>query len=248
MPKIPKVTDIPIELIDDNPLSANEEDTSTFEKLKDLMEEHGLLQFPVVRKVGDRYVMLGGKHRKDAFRALGGTTIPSIVIESPMSKEEEFNLVNNFNLVHGSMMKRTISKIVRQEGLDPTKLDLFKFPTGIILPVLEEEDLRKKTAEAQRNTKINELILEVSKQIAKQMVSEKDELLTMLVVEDQVAAVIRIPFKSKGEARHKAPDIKERIKSSLVDFGSQETPIENSGVDRPNNTTENQDLPTELDK
>lgn len=214
---------ISTDLIDDNPLSANEQDTVTFKKLTDQVDRLGLIEIPVVMKKPDgRYAMISGKHRKDSFVHLGGREIPAIVIDKPASKEDEFNLVNNMNLIKGDMRKRELVKIIKENDLDPTKIDLLKMPSALLMPSINHEDLAKKSEELKRRARLNELVLEISKQIAEQVLREKDELVSLIVLNDTIAAVIRVPFKSKKLVRNKGDEIKVKIEKALMDVESSE--------------------------
>lgn len=222
-PKVHMPQMVDIDLIDDNPLSANEQDTVTFKKLTDQMDSLGLIEIPVVIKKPDgRFKMMSGKHRKDAFKHLGGKEIAAIVLDEPPSKEAEFNLVNNMNLIKGDMRKRSLVKIIKDQNLDPTKIDLLKMPSSLLIPAINHEDIAKTREEMQRKARLNELVLEISKQIAEQILREKDEMVSLVLFNDSITAVIRVPFKSKKIIRNKADDIKEKISQALLDVDTSE--------------------------
>jgi len=79
-----------------------------------------------------------------------------------------------------------------------------------------EELIKIRDEEAQRAAKIADLTLRVSGLIAKQMIDGKDDILTFLVVEDKIAAVIRIPFSSGQTARKSAGEIKKGMEQFLM--------------------------------
>ena len=216
--------------VDENEYSANVEDSVTFERLQEQLNKYGLLDRSSVRplrpdesKPGKRWKVIHGRHRLAALQASGETKAKVILVDTPFEPEEEFNLVNNMNLVHGDSNKRDLVKIIRTHKLDPTKVDLFKLPTDLLMPSIEPSDLLKHDKEIQRSMAIQKLTLEIAKQLAQIMQDEKDDLISFLVVEDRVAAVLRIPFNS-GEsgarsgrqmAREKATMIKGLIKKAI---------------------------------
>jgi len=222
-PKLREPVLIDIDKIDDNPYSANVEDTATFTKLQEGIDKHGLLEIPVVRKTPEgRYLMMSGKHRKDAFKSLGGKQIYAIVMDSDLSPEEEFNEVNNFNLIKGDMKKKELVKIAKEHNLDPTKIDLFKIPSRLLFPVVDVSDINKAQEETRRNARLNQLILEIAKVIGPHVLKDRDELITVMLVQDSVVAILRIPFVDKKKCREKAEDIEAKLTKALAEFSVDE--------------------------
>ena len=214
-----EVIEIDINRLEENELSANKEDSMVFERLKKELQKWGMVELPVVVKDGERYRIIAGHHRVRAWKALGHNTVKVVVIEKKMDKEEEFNLVNNLNLIKGDTSKGEIIKKVRQHKLNPEKIDLFRYPTTQLFPRLSAEDIKVKEDEKKRQAKINQLTLTIAKEIAKEMIDEKDELVSFLVVRDKACAVIRVPFKSGRVARERASHIKELIKKAIKEAG-----------------------------
>ncbi|HBJ80732.1 ParB N-terminal domain-containing protein [Pseudothermotoga sp.] len=210
------IIEVEIDKLENNPLSVNKEDSFVFERLKKELSKWGILELPVVLQDGDRLRIISGHHRVRAWKALGHKTVKVVKITKSLDKEEEFNLVNNLNLVRGEISRSEIIKKVRQLKLNPEKLDLFKFPVTQLFPRLNAEDIVEKDNEQQRLAKINELTLKIAKEIAKTMVEEKDELVTFIVVKDKACAVLRIPFKSGKIAREKAEHIKKIIQKAII--------------------------------
>lgn len=213
-----ELVDVEIDKIEDNPLSANIEDSFVFERLKKELEKWGVVEPPIVIEKEGKLTVIAGHHRIRAWKALGHNTITVLKVDANLDKEDEFNLVNNLNLIKGEVTGSEIIKKVRENNLNVEKLDLFRFPASQLFPRLTSEDLTKKENEQERLAKINDLTLKVAKEIAKVMVEEKDELVTFLVVNDKACAAIRIPFKSGSEARKKAGDIKKKIQESLMNI------------------------------
>jgi len=215
-PKLIEPQLVDISLIDDNPYSANEQDTATFEKLQENIKKFGLVEIPVLKRKPDgRYSVLSGKHRKDAFSSLGGSKIYAVVLDTPLDPEEEFNTVNNFNLIKGDMRKNKLVRIVKENNLDPTKIDLFKLPQKMLFPAVEIEDIKKAQDEAKRAARVNQLALEISKLLAPIVYEEKDELVSFIIVKDTPIALLRIPVKEKKKARAFADVIEKGITDLL---------------------------------
>lgn len=150
------------------------------------------------------------------MKALGAEEEQFIVYHGKIgSKEDMFNIVNNLNTIKGTIRKSAIMSKIKELKLDPTKIDIHKFPQAIITPAITKEDMDNKSTELQRRAKINEMTLKIAKEIAQQMLDEKDELITFLVVQDRPVAVLRIPFSKTATAREKAQDIKRRIQDAL---------------------------------
>jgi len=214
-----KIIEVAISRLNENELSANKEDSMVFERLKKELQKWGMVELPVVVKDGEGYRIIAGHHRIRAWKALGHDTVKAVVIERKMDKEEEFNLVNNLNLIKGDISKGEIIKKVRQHKLNPEKIDLFRYPTSQLFPRLSAEDIKTQDDEQKRLAKINQLTLVIAKEIAKAMVDEKDELVSFLVVRDKACAVIRIPFKNGKAARERASHMKELIKKAVEEAG-----------------------------
>ncbi len=74
------IKDIPLELIDQNPMQPRREfDSGALKQLADSIEENGLISPIVVRKLNDRYQLIAGERRFLAFLMLDKDTIPAIV-------------------------------------------------------------------------------------------------------------------------------------------------------------------------
>jgi len=217
-----EIREVSLDELVENQFSANEEDTATFEKLKGELEKWGVLDLPVVRELkpeemqpGKKYKIIHGRHRIAALKASGEASLNVVLLRAKFEHpEDEFNLVNNINLIHGDISPRTLTKIIRRDNLDVTKIDVFKHPISSLIPKITES-AASKNSEAQRNAAIHQLTLEISKEIAKSLIDEKDEMLTFLLVRDKPVAVLRIPFKSGEEARKHSLDIKGRIAEAL---------------------------------
>jgi ParB family chromosome partitioning protein len=69
---------VPIETIDPNPRNPRRRITG-IDELAESLSQHGLLQPPVVRPVGERYELVAGHRRFAAAQALGWTELPVLV-------------------------------------------------------------------------------------------------------------------------------------------------------------------------
>lgn len=217
-----ELVDIDIELLIDNELSANEEDTATFDALKGQIEKFGFMEFPVVvRQPDGRYRLIAGHHRKRVAKAKGLKKIKCVVISADVAalldQEGEFNLVNNMNLVRGGVRKVKLMEIARAKKLDPTKLDIFKFPATRLLPKVDSSTLADKSAESTRKAKLVNLAMRIAQEIATTIVDEKDELVSCIIARDQLACVIRLPFPDGVRARSSAAGLKKILKDNLDD-------------------------------
>lgn len=228
---LPEVITVNISELEDNSLSVNEQDEVTFDKLQESLKKYGWLEMPVVLEVesqsdsdfsvdGKRYRIISGRHRIRAAEAIGEKTVRVQVVPPGIfeSREDEFNLVNSMNTVKGVMTKKNLAHVITKEGLDPTKIDVFKFPIHMLMPKPSEKDMASRNLESLRNKRLHELTMVVSKEIAKSISDERDELVTILVVDDKAAALIRIPFKTGERARKFAPDIKSALVETMTNF------------------------------
>ncbi len=211
------VKDIDIALVVDNELSVNEEDTYTFNRLKAQLEKYGMMELPVVREDGEgKYRVISGHHRIRAWNTLGHSSVKVVVAATPLqNREEEFNLVNNFNTIRGTIRKQTLIGKVREYDLDVKKLDIFKFPVNKLFPLLSCEDMQQGDDDQRRKAKINELTLVIAKEIAKAVYDARDEMVSVICVKDKAAAILRLPFKSGAIARERADELKKAIRRGI---------------------------------
>lgn len=95
--------DIPVEAVDPHPDNPNKMGQREFDLLVQNIEEAGFIEAVFVRRVGDRYRMIGGEHRWRAAQYLGFEKIPAVVVDDSMADEmEEFQLVR-LNAIHGKI-------------------------------------------------------------------------------------------------------------------------------------------------
>lgn len=172
-----------------NQLSANEEDGSTYNRLKKELEEYGMLDLPVVLRAPDKSSVriLSGHHRWRAWKELKHNKIDAIVVEGKLTKEEEFNLVNNLNSIRGDTTLSRVKRIVRQFSLDVTKLDVFKMPLSALMP---RSSMNVGNEDMARKARLRDMAIKLAGELAEILVDQRDEDLIAFAVEGKMVAVI----------------------------------------------------------
>lgn len=207
------VQEVEIALIEANPLSANVEDGATFSRLRSELKEHGMLELPVMLKNGTKFRVIAGHHRVEAWSQLGHATTDAIVVEGKLTKEEEFNLVNNLNTIHGGLSVSRVKRVVRQAELDVTKLDLFKYPLTRLMPGATKPI----DGPAQRRAKIRDMSLRIASKVAEVLLDDMNAAVVCFRVEDQPVAVVRLNL-TKQSARKNISTLKSKVRKSLKEW------------------------------
>ena len=185
-----------------------------------------MVELPVViEEAPGQFRMIAGHHRVRAWQEIGHEEADCVVLpaEAIGSREEEFNLVNELNRVRGHTSDSELLRIVRREGLDVKAINVHGLPRELLAPRIKPEDLAGIDEQAARKARILELTHRVSREIAQLMVDERDELLTVLVVKDKVAAVFRLPMRNATVARKAAPILRDRMEDVLAQVLSEAT-------------------------
>jgi len=92
----PAPGEIPVDRIDPNPEQPRRRfEESALASLSDSIEQHGVLQPVVVRRVGDRYQLLVGERRWRAARAAGLAAIPAVIADVDDRDRLELALIEN---------------------------------------------------------------------------------------------------------------------------------------------------------
>jgi len=105
------VRDLPIELIDPNPMQPRQQfDPKTVEELAASIDRYGLLEPVVVTQEGSRWQLVAGERRLRAHKQLGKKTIPAIVRTSSDLERLELALIEN-------MQRQDLNPMERAEGL-----------------------------------------------------------------------------------------------------------------------------------
>lgn len=184
-----------------NPLSANEEDGATFERLKKELEKYGLIDLPIVLRDTKSKVLriIAGHHRVRGWKEIGNTTIIVIILEGELDKEEEFNLVNNLNAIRGDTTTSRVKRVIRSQELDVTRLDLFKHPLSKLLP--KTADANPANDDMLRKAKLRDMAIKVAGELAEIIVDNRDEELVCFAIEGKLVAVVHVtstPPKVRG--------------------------------------------------
>jgi ParB family chromosome partitioning protein len=180
-----KIVEINVELIDPNPFQPRKvfSDDELVE-LAESIEQHGLIQAIVVRKVGDRYQLISGERRTRATKLAGLPTIKAQVYENvgdkamaewalieniqrvdlnPVEVARSYQqLINNHNYTHDDL-----SKIVsKSRSAITNSLRLLKLPEVVLLWI-EEGKISGGAARALCSDKI-----ENPEEVAKRVIEE----------------------------------------------------------------------------
>lgn len=183
--KSEKIVELNVELIDPNPFQPRQvfSDDELVE-LAESIEQHGLIQAIVVRKVGDRYQLISGERRTRATRLAGLPTIKAQVYENVGDKAmAEWALIENIQRVdlnpvevarsyqqlidnHG-YTHEDLSKIVsKSRSAITNSLRLLKLPEVVLLWI-EEGKISGGAARALCSDKI-----ENPEEVAKRVIEE----------------------------------------------------------------------------
>lgn len=211
---------LPVGEIRANPLSANVEDGATYARLKREIEEHGLLELPLVLKKDNSYQFLAGQHRAKAWQELGHDSIDVLLVEGEMSPEEEFNLVNNLNQIRGTVTLANLKRVIRKHELAIEQLDVFKYPVSRLIPKLTAQTLDSDLA---RRARIRDMSLQIAAKVAESLLDDINESVVVFRVKDKIAAVVRVNL-TKSAARKNASILKRHIKRSFDAWLDDESP------------------------
>jgi len=185
---------IPIQTIEMNALSANEEDGATFERLKTELGKHGMIDLPVVldiqgKNIAFEYRCIAGHHRIKAWNALGNLEVDAVVLEGELTPEEEFNLVNNLNGIRGSTTLSSVKRVIRAQKLDVSQIDLFKFPATKLMPSVKLEATQNT---AQRRAKIRDMSLKIAPKLAEVILDDMEAVVVALRHDDKLVLTIAV--------------------------------------------------------
>lgn len=87
---------LPLTLIDTNPNQPRKCFAETeLSELAASIEQNGLIQPIIVRKIGERYEIIAGERRFRAVKQLGRSEIPAIVVEADDAKAAKYSLIEN---------------------------------------------------------------------------------------------------------------------------------------------------------
>lgn len=109
------LVELPIELIQPHPLSAQIYNDGPDQQLVEGIRQHGLLHPLVVTPRGDGHLLLAGHRRLEAVRTLGWSTVPARVVQVALEDEAELIIEANRS------REKTASQRLREaHALEPT--------------------------------------------------------------------------------------------------------------------------------
>jgi hypothetical protein len=190
--KTPEIVSLRKDQIEFSPLNPNREDSSTFASLKKSIEEHGMLDLPVVQVAGDgTFRCVGGEHRlKAMFEEY--EEVPVIVAPRTYTAEDEFNVIGNLNLIRGKITLANLRKVVQDHDLDVGKIDLHGVPPWM-LGKEKTESFKTQEKRAADELKAKQLALQIAKPLAVTILEDRDED-GLLVCEAEGKAVVLAGF------------------------------------------------------
>jgi ParB family chromosome partitioning protein len=119
--------EIPVELIDPNPLQARRTfDTEKLEELAQSIRSNGIIQPLVLRKQGDRYQLVAGERRWRASKLAGIATVPAVIRNIPDERLLEITLIENIQREDLSPIEtgNAFSRMARELNLSPDQIGL----------------------------------------------------------------------------------------------------------------------------
>jgi len=108
---------LPIEVLFVNELNPNEMTDSQFNLLFDNMGRTGFTDPLLVRRIGDRYRIIGGAHRFEVAKLHGLKEVPATIIDDPdFDEDQEKYQIVRMNVIRGKMSPQSFFKLY--ESLD----------------------------------------------------------------------------------------------------------------------------------
>lgn len=198
-----EIEDVPVGQIVFSDFNANAHDGAVSSALKESMKREGLTQPPLLMRLPDgRFRCVSGEHRVVGWTALGHATIRAIVQPfREMTKEDEFNVVQNYNAIHGKLDMARARRIVKEHKLDLTRIDVLGLnPASLTLAVGGgggEQMVRD------REARLRLLAAEVAEAIAALVVDNKPDV-GVLVIEAKERVVCLVSLgQEMGWARRR---------------------------------------------
>ena len=212
-----KIVELNVELIDPNPFQPRKvfSDDELVE-LAETIEQHGLIQPIVVRKVGDRYQLISGERRTRATKLAGLPTIKAQVYESLDDKTmAEWALIENIQRVdlnpvevaksyqqlidnHGYTHEDLAKIVGKSRSAITNSLRLLKLPEQV-LAWIEEGKLNSGAARALCSDKV-----ENAEELAKRII---DEGLNVRQIEAIIRGEDLVPQQQVQVAEEEQPEI-----------------------------------------
>jgi ParB family chromosome partitioning protein len=117
--------DLPIELIDPNPLQPRRQfEQERLDELAQSIRSNGIIQPLVVRKAGERYQLIAGERRWRAAKLADLTRVPVVIREVPEDRLLEVTLIENIQREDLNPIEtaQAFSNMLAQLGLSPEEV------------------------------------------------------------------------------------------------------------------------------
>ena len=152
-----RVKDIPLEMIDQNPMQPRRVfNGESLKQLADSIRENGLISPIVVRKVGERYQLIAGERRFLAFLMLDEPAIPAIIEQADDDRSAVLAMVENIHRCDLSFFEQAMAiktlietqsltqqqiaeKLSMSQSAVANKLRLLRLPENIRQKISESE-------------------------------------------------------------------------------------------------------------
>ena len=108
--------EVPLDLIDLDPLNPNVMSESKFSKLVSSIEKHGFdepMQLTPNPDKPGRYLAVGGEHRYKACRLLNMTAIPAVIKETLQTEEDRYCELVRRNIDRGDLDMHRFDKLIK---------------------------------------------------------------------------------------------------------------------------------------
>lgn len=150
-----RIKDIPLELIDQNPMQPRTVfDKTALEQLAASIKENGLISPILVRKTGERYQLIAGERRFLAFLMLDENTIPAIVEQVDDERSAVLAMIENIQrcdlnffeeaqaiktMISGQSLtqQQAAEKLSMSQSAVANKLRLLKLPESARQKIIE---------------------------------------------------------------------------------------------------------------
>jgi ParB/RepB/Spo0J family partition protein len=118
-----QVVDIDVDLLDPNPWNVNRMSDETMAKLADYIAREGLVEPIVVRRLGERFEILGGEHRfRICSGKLGYKTMPCVIVDLDDRRAKILSI--NLNEMSGQPVPALLASLLHDLNRDTDLADL----------------------------------------------------------------------------------------------------------------------------
>ncbi len=120
-----EMVELPVEQLDPNPWNTNRMSDEMAGKLADYIAHEGLVEPIVVRRIADRFQILGGYHRwKICRERLGHTSMPCVVVDLDDRRAKVLSV--NLNEMAGEPVPSLLANLLHDLNRETTLEDLEK--------------------------------------------------------------------------------------------------------------------------